>query len=172
MDSPCSSPLAAGLRWSLLQVALLVLIMSAAAGCSHPPPPESLVELRRIAGSPAMDEGREAAPDLVAEAQRSLQRAEASLAARDQARARWMAALGTIQARIAVALARQQAAESRIARSSQSLTEVEEDINRYRSQREDALRELERLEELRGGGGEEGDEEGDGGTSSQPDPAR
>ena len=83
-----------------------------------------------------------------------------------------MAALGTIQARIAVALARQQAAESRIARSSQSLTEVEEDINRYRSQREDALRELERLEELRGGGGEEGDEEGDGGTSSQPDPAR
>ena len=134
------------MKASLGVLALGVVMVSA---CSTPEVPDALVELRRMSGSQALAVSREAAPDLVAEAGRSLQRAEAAMERRDAAQARWMATLGGIQARIAVAVARQQAAEARSSEATRALREVEEDIARYESQRDDALRELERLERLR-----------------------
>ena len=129
----------------------LLLISGACSGCAHPEPPEALVELRRVVSGPAFTQGRTAAPDLGAEAERSLSTAEAALEDRDTARARWMATLGGIQARTTVALARQQAAEARRAAAARATGEVEEDLARFRSQRADALRDIERLEAMNGG---------------------
>lgn len=137
------------LRASPLFGTALLLSALATSACSHQEPPEALVELRQMTSSKALMVSREAAPDLVAESQRSLQRAEEALERRDRAQARWMATLGSIQALVAVSVARQQAAEARSAEATGAIREIEEDIERYESLREDALRRIQRLEALR-----------------------
>lgn len=129
--------------------ALSVVALAALWGCAPIVPPEPLVELRSIAAAPNMDRGREAAPDLIAEAERSLAAAERALAAGDAAAARRLATLGTIQARTAFAIARAQEAQRREDRARQEIVAREEDIARYRAQRRDAEREIRRLEALR-----------------------
>ena len=118
------------------------------SACSAGPPPPVLEELRRVVESPAFEAGSEAAPDLGAEAERSLAVAEQAHARGDEARARHMATLGGIQARIASAISRQQIALEREERARRELMLVQEDIARYRSAREDAEAEAHRLEEL------------------------
>lgn len=137
----------------------LVLCMFSVAclSCSHPEPPEALVELRRMSSSPSLTSSREAAPDLVAEAERSLRRSEEAFERRDTAQARWMATLGSIQARIAVSVARQQEAEARSATAATAMREVEEDLSRYESLRQDAIRQIQRLEAVRSGDGDRSD---------------
>lgn len=77
--------------------------------------------------------------------------------------ARWMATLGSIQARVAVAVARQQAAEARSAEAATALREIDEDLARYESIRQDALLQIERLESVRS--------QGSGASDPVPDPA-
>lgn len=137
-----------GPPWLLLTVALTSF---EAAGCGGSPPPEALVELRRALSEPTLARGREAAPDLVAEAERSLALAERALARGDEATARRTALLGSLQARTAWALARQHSARAREEMARHELEEAREAIARYRSQRSDALREIQRLEALNPG---------------------
>jgi hypothetical protein len=118
--------------------------------CARPEAPPPLVELRQVVGAPAAEQGRAAAPDLVMESRRSLRLAEDALRRRDVARARWLATLGVLQARIAVAVARQQTAASRREAASIELQRVEEDLARFRAQQVDAQNEIRRLESLAG----------------------
>lgn len=106
------------------------------------------MELRRTIGGEPLEAGRQAAPDLVAEAERSLAVAERALAAGDQATASRMATLGCIQARTAFAMARQRAAQERLRAAERATAVAAEDLTRYLSDAEDATREIERLEAL------------------------
>lgn len=132
------------------RVAILAAL-AALSSCAHPEAPAPLVELRQIVEAPSMAQGQAAAPDLVAESRRSLRLAEESLERNDAAQARWLATLGILQARIAVAVARQHAAASRREAASIALRHAEEDLARFRAQQTDAEHEIQRLEALAGG---------------------
>lgn len=131
-----------------LRVLLLLACLAAVSACSGSRPPEPLIELRGVVESAAFESGDEAAPDVAAEAERSLAMAEQAFARGDEARARRMATLGGIQARIAMALLRQQAAGARSERARGELRGANEDVARYRSRREDADNEIRRLESI------------------------
>jgi hypothetical protein len=143
-----ADPLVASSLWrhaSLRAVAVLIAVVSSSS-CAHPEAPAPLVELRQVVDSPSVAQAQRAAPDLVAESQRSMRLAEEALQRHDVAQARWLATLGVTQARIAVAVSRQQAASSRREAASIALQRVEEDLARFRAQQTDAQNEIRRLE--------------------------
>jgi hypothetical protein len=128
-----------------------VLLLPMWLGCARAAAPEQLLELRRVVESPACVSAEGTVPDLVVESRRSLVLAERAFERRDVMRSRWVASLGVVQARIATAMARQQEAEFRRSEAESKLRETEEDIARYRSQRNDVEAEIRRLEGLVGG---------------------
>lgn len=151
MPTPCRrSP-------SLLLAALAVSIATSGGGCAALDPPEPLIELREVIDGQRSMAAREAAPELVAEARRTLENAERAYQGRAVGRARWLATLGITQMRVATAISRQRAAQERLEAARRTSTDIEQDLARYRSMRSDALHEIERLEAMRDAANEVGD---------------
>lgn len=133
---------------------LLLGVAPVLGGCAHPQPPEALQNLRGALSNSAGGVTEEVAPELVREARRSLENADAAFEEQSLGRSRWLATLGLTQLRIADAIARQRVAEEQQRRSVDDIAEVEEDLARFRSMRRDAEREIERLEHFREGAAE------------------